>query len=133
MLRTRSPIIVRVAGRWMQGLAAIVAMVGLGAGQFAVYKAGATTVTLLFIVALFVALAVLLFFTGQALIFGRRWAWRTAVIVTGTLLTFLLYAVIAAPQPAAQRWMATAATVLLFGVPVVVLALPAARRFFARD
>lgn len=124
---------VRVAGRWMQGLAAIVAMIGLGAGQFALYQARATTVTLLLIVAAFVGLAVLLFLAGRGLIVGRRWAWRTAVIVTGTLLTFLLYAVIAAPQPAAQRWMASAATVLLFGVPAIVLALPSARRFFARD
>jgi hypothetical protein len=43
----------------------------------------------------------------------------------------LLYAVMIAPQPAAQRWVAVAITLLLFGVPVVLLALPVTRRVFA--
>ncbi len=129
---SRPPIAVRVAGRWHQGLAAIAVMMGLGASEAAVVRARVSTGTLLGIMGAFVLLAALLFITGGALVRGRRWAWRTGVIACSTLLVLLVYAVSAAPQPATQRWTATAVTAVLFGAPVVLLGLASARAFFAR-
>jgi hypothetical protein len=127
----RPPLAVHVAGRWLQLLAAIVAMIGLGAGQAALgARAGPLALTL--VVLSCFGLAIGLFLVGRSVIAGRRWAWRTAVTVTGALLVFLLYAVVVAPQPAPQRWIASVVTAGLFGVPVALLGLPSARAFFAR-
>jgi hypothetical protein len=130
-IAVRAPVGVRVAGRWHQGLAAIVVMMGLAASEFAVVRARASAGALLEVMGAFVLLAVLLFVTGSALVRGRRWGWWLGVIVCGTLLVLLVYAVSAAPQPATQRWTATFVTSVLFGVPVILLGLPSTRRFFA--
>jgi hypothetical protein len=131
--RRRPPLAVRVAGRWHQGLAAIVVMFGLAAAEFAVKYARASPGGLIATMGAFVALAAVLFVTGQGLLRGRRWAWRAGVISAGTLLVVLFYAVTVAPaQPMLQWWLTRLVTLVLFGTPVVLLGLPSALRFFAQ-
>ncbi|MBI1734495.1 MAG: hypothetical protein HYR51_04910 [Candidatus Rokubacteria bacterium] len=127
----RAPLVVHLVGRWYQGLGAIVLMIGLGAVQFGAYRARAEIATVALVGIAFLALSAVLFLVGQSVIHGRRWAWRLGVVLAGTLLVFLLYAVTLAQQPLGQRVVATAITAVLFGVPLVGLGLPASRRFFA--
>lgn len=128
----RAPLVVHLMGRWYQGLGAVVLMFGLAAVQVAVVfgRAAATTAALIGIA--FLALSALLFVVGHFVIHGRRWAWRLGVVVAGVLLVFFAYNVAGLDHPLWQRVAVTAVTVLLFGVPLVGLGLPASRQFFAR-
>ena len=128
----RAPLAVHLAGRWYQGLGVIVLMIGLGAVQFASLHARAAVTTVALVGIAFLALSTLMFVVGHFVIHGRRWAWRLAVVVAGALLVFLVYAVAGLHHPIGQRVVVTAVTAVLFGVPLVVLGLPASLRFFAR-
>lgn len=131
VVRRRAPVVVRVAGRWLQALAGIVVMVGLGAGE-AVLKFRGRPLVAFASFGAFLAFAVLLFFVGREVIFGRRWAWRAAAVLAGTLLVLLLYVSGAGTRATmAQRSTAIAMTVVLFGVPLVLLGLRSTRAFFA--
>jgi hypothetical protein len=122
--------IVRVLGRWFQALAGIVLMIGLGAAQFVMFKARGHATAGFVTLAGFAAFALVFFFIGRGLIQGRRWAWRSGAVLSGTVLLFLIYAVANAPQPAAQRTVALGVTALLFGMPVALLGFPSVRAFF---
>lgn len=132
VVRERAPLVVRVVGRWFQALAGIFVMVGLGAGE-AVLKFRGRPAVAFTAFGVFLAGAILMFFVGRGVILGRRWAWRAAVVLAGTLLVLLFYAsAIGTRATMAQRSTAIVMTGVLFGVPLVLLGLPKTRAFFAR-
>jgi hypothetical protein len=131
-VRPRAPLVVRVAGRWFQALAGIFVMLGLGAGEAVLKFRGRPAIAFATFGA-FLAGALLIFFVGRGVVLGRRWAWRCAAVLAGTLLVLLFYAsALGTRATMAQRTTAIAMTGMLFGVPLVLLGLPKTRAFFAR-
>ena len=128
----RAPLVVRVTGRWFQALAGIFVMLGLGAGEAVLKFRGGPAIAFATFGA-FLAGAILIFFVGRGVVLGRRWAWRCAAVLAGTLLVLLLYAsAIGTRATMAQRTTAIVMTGTLFGMPLVLLGLPKTRAFFAR-
>jgi hypothetical protein len=106
-------------------------MIGLGAGE-AVLKLRGSAVVAFAALGAFVVVAVFSFFVGRGVIHGRRWAWRSAAVLAGTLFVLLMYASGAGTRATmAQRSVAVAVTGVLFGMPLILLGLPSTREFFA--
>jgi hypothetical protein len=126
-----APLVVHLMGRWFQGLGAVVLTIGLGAVQQAV-KFGALVTTAALIGIAFLALSTLLFVVGHFVIEGRRWAWQVGIVVAGAVLVYVVYMVAGLGHPLWQRAAVTLVTLVLFGVPVAALGLPASRQFFAK-